>query len=450
LTIVNLPFRSWLQDQPLPPVAFDLFEEAFRCYRAEAYRAALLFSYLGFLRTLAWRLMNAVKPQPLPEKTWLDLQRRLRDEEQWESATFDAVQRTQPASLFLVNEDLRQQVTYWRGRRNDAAHSRENEIGAAHVEMLWLFVRSNLAKFVVNGGYSGLLERFRRHFDPAFTPIDQEFSHLVAEIPQAIRHAQLRDFLRELFSLLDPTEDLEYAPYWADTEPYIRLVDYTIALNNQDLLTELLIMVREDINLLIATLLARPNLSLQFSTEPGLVRRLWHDLLPAVQTPHSRPIRASLRVLLFLLRNQLIPEDQRFEAVERFVSRIEEGYPQEEYDDDLLDALAPFGFFEAVHNNLRQGTERLSNILFLGFEYLLRFPVDVFVARAFAGLIPEKIETNDDLMAKTNFYVPEDGLNLMLAFNKNRGKLDELVRVAHENGVSIDNFEHFMRPDENN
>jgi len=448
--LVNLPFRSWLQDQPLPSEVLDLFEEAFRCYRAEAYRAALLFSYLGFLRAVASRLMNAAKPDLLSEKLWLDLQGQLRDEVKWESATFGALERVNPTSILLADEDLRQQVTYWRGRRNDAAHSRENEISAAHVEMIWLFIRSNLAKFVVNGGRSGLLERFRRHFDPAFTPIGQEFSRLVAEIPQAVRRSEFRDFIRELFAILKPADDLEWkiVPAWAVTAPYLRLVDYTVALGNQALLIDLLAEIYASMDLLVATLLARPSLVLQFSNEPSLIRKLWHDLLPTIQMYSCFPIVASLRVLLILLRNQLIPEDQRVEAVEHFVSRIDEGYPQETYDGDLLAALAPFGFFEAVHKNVSQGVERLSHILFLSFEYLLRFPVDVFVARAFADLIPREVEKYDDYCRTAKFCTLEDGPHLRMAFAGEPKILDEILRVARENGVKVDAFEHFMRPPE--
>src|SRR6185295_17074722 len=95
---------------------------------------------------------------------------------------------------------------YWRGRRNDCAHARANEIGAVHVESLWLFIRSNLAKLIVAGGRTGLFERFRRHFDATFTPPGNDFLPLVQEIPLSVRHQEYKDFLRDILRL---TGDIE-------------------------------------------------------------------------------------------------------------------------------------------------------------------------------------------------------------------------------------------------
>ncbi|HEV7785046.1 MAG TPA: hypothetical protein VGQ28_06890, partial [Thermoanaerobaculia bacterium] len=143
---MNIPFRAWLLEQGIDTHSQSLFNEALLCYQVSAYRAALVFSYLGFLRILVQRLITAHPPESFPKAMWDALQKRIRDDNSWEGATFEAATRSQPDSIFLVDDDIRQQLQYWRGRRNDAAHSKGNEISYAHVESLWLFIRSNLGK----------------------------------------------------------------------------------------------------------------------------------------------------------------------------------------------------------------------------------------------------------------------------------------------------------------
>lgn len=67
---MRLPFRDWIFAQNLDDESVSLFEEAFSCFFARAYRASLLFSYLALLRVLARRLMTADRPGDVPEKDW--------------------------------------------------------------------------------------------------------------------------------------------------------------------------------------------------------------------------------------------------------------------------------------------------------------------------------------------------------------------------------------------
>ncbi len=189
-----------------------LFNEALLCYSAGAYRAAVVFSYLGLLRLVAHRLMASSPPVGFPEALWQQVQRDLREDQKWETTAYDNLIRSKPASLFLIGDELRAEVSYWRARRNDAAHARTNEIAAPHVESLWLFVRSNARKLVVAGGREGLLERFKRHLDPSYSPRGADMFPLVAEIPQAVRSQEFLDFLRDVLMVTGDIDSPESPP----------------------------------------------------------------------------------------------------------------------------------------------------------------------------------------------------------------------------------------------
>ena len=59
---MNLKIEKWIIDQKLSKKVTPLFDEAIKSYKASAYKAALLFSYLGFMTILKERIINAQLP----------------------------------------------------------------------------------------------------------------------------------------------------------------------------------------------------------------------------------------------------------------------------------------------------------------------------------------------------------------------------------------------------
>jgi hypothetical protein len=149
-----------------------------------------------------------------------------------------------------------------------------------------------------------------------------------------------------------------------------------------------------------------------------------------------------------MLRNSLIPEQQREECLNHILDKLHEGYPHDDYSDKVLDDLAPFGFWEAVYRHAftRYSPDWLAKNLRLGVEYLTRFPVDANVARAFAALVPEEPKKGDVYLPNTNFYEPEDAYDLMnFYFTDHLDKLEELERVTRENNIDISHFVRLMK-----
>ena len=436
------PFNLWLEAQELDVSSRTLFDEALRCYSVEAYRASLVFSYLGLLRTVAYRLMVSEAPVGFPIPSWEKIQRELRDDQLWEPTAFDSLMVERPASLFLIGADLRQELAYWRARRNDAAHAKSNEISAPHVEAFWLFVRSAFRKLIVAGGRNGLLERIRRHLDPSCTPKGADMFPLIAEIPQAVHRQDLRDFFCDLLVVTedrDPGKGLRTGgpELTEEGDLVFRLI---LRLNDDHLLEAVAEELRSEKSLLIAALLGTPQVSALFARDKAFVRKLWHDLLPLKAQEMFHPIRQSLGVIVYMLRNGIIPDSEAHEALAHVVGKIEDWYPHEEYSDELLEALAPFGFWEAVHERAADYDPKvawLAGNLWLSVESLSHVPLDARLARAFASLVPEGTTWDESYVYDSNFSESEDAWDFAMNFSSHPEWREELVRVSEADGIDI-------------
>ncbi|RYZ91083.1 MAG: hypothetical protein EOP04_01785 [Proteobacteria bacterium] len=203
---MKLPIEIWISERYQSGNINELFQEAVICYRNGAYRSSLLLSYLGFLTIIKETIQKSKPAADFAEGEWQEQQRKVSNHESWEQEVTNALfsgAKTGSKKIFLLNDDLRAQVQYWRSRRNDAAHNKDNKIIASHTEAFWVFLQSNIPKMVVNGGKDGLLLKFYEHFDDELTPPGSDFRHLVQEIPAAILESELPTFFHELPKYID-------------------------------------------------------------------------------------------------------------------------------------------------------------------------------------------------------------------------------------------------------
>jgi hypothetical protein len=277
----------------------------------------------------------------------------------------------------------------------------------------------------------------------------------VAEIPQAIRVQEQTDFLRDVLRL---TGDITNEPDDEPDDDYdlglsasgVELVHRILSLNDERLIQALVDLLDTDQRLLVAAIVDAPQFTLLYKGRGSFLRKLWRDLLPFKKfySSYFDPINLSLRVIAFMMRNSLIPEEQRQEALKHIVDNLHEGYPHSDYSDEVLNDLTPFGFWEAVKQyGIGWGNSRWVALnLAISVEYLHRFPVDVHVARAFADLVPPETDFDDPYLHGSRFCEFEDCLDLRMGFfDTHPDKLDELVRIARENDIDISRFERLMR-----
>ena len=154
---MKLSIEKWILDRGYSSNIRKIFNESVICYKNDANRAALIFSYIGFLTILKETIIKTQMPKGYTYPEWKSIILKLNNDDLWESFVFDLTQNTKKP-LFQISEDLRLQIRYWKDRRNDCAHFKKNEIESYHVDSFWSFIQSNIPKITIEGGVASLLK----------------------------------------------------------------------------------------------------------------------------------------------------------------------------------------------------------------------------------------------------------------------------------------------------
>lgn len=364
---MRLPIETWLTDAGLPEESLVAFNESVLAFKAGANRAALLFSYVGWGLALRDRLLRAPGPPTgIQPGQWEAKMRDLRNDDKWDTEVFDCTQMKTPAPIFLVSEDVRAQVRYWKDRRNDCAHFKLNEIAAAHVDSFWAFVRSNLGRFVPLGSEAASIAAILRHFDTNLTPPGADLTPLVRKIPEAITLDRLKPFLMDVRSALTTSVGTLKVPR---SEEFNVLLATCLSAGDQ-LGRAALEVLLDDHAILVGVLRMWPDCAGYLSDYPEHVRHLWRQDL--FDRNH-----ADLPVFGALVRNALIPEDQLSDANSRAVLGLRGELPLP----TDVDALHRSGFFAAlrdaafVRGLVDQFAWGNANAPIIAW-YILNFPLD--------------------------------------------------------------------------
>lgn len=347
---MKLPFEEWLERQSIPLPAKGLFEEAIVCYKASAYRAGLLFSFLGLQTILKYRVLEAKQPDYYNPHAWEAILNNLRKQEKWDEEVNECVKKNDGnKKVFNISEDLRHQYKYWKDRRNDCAHSKENSINYSHVEAFWLFIQSNLVKFAVNGSMESLLEKIKRHFDIRYTSPDKDDNYIISDIPHAVNDDSLLEFFEEIHNTFTSIEFV-YVP-WANSytvEPFYAFWDKVFNVGGTIAEKLVLFFKSSEMDSVFKEYINHmPQGIVHFRNDPQFIRSFWYEKL--VES------RVKYKVLSAMLRNNLIPEGEKEEAFERLITN-DQG--SETIRDEDFYILKEQGFIG-----------KLRNVIFLGENY---------------------------------------------------------------------------------
>src|ERR1700744_4242957 len=119
---MKLQFEKWLETHTTSSNAMELFTESLKSYKAGAYKAGLLYSYLGFMTIVKERILTAAIPPGIAAGDWTNIQNKVTNVEHWDTNVYDAIQKYQPSPVFPITDTIRREVGYWKDRRNDCAH----------------------------------------------------------------------------------------------------------------------------------------------------------------------------------------------------------------------------------------------------------------------------------------------------------------------------------------
>jgi hypothetical protein len=338
---MKLKFEIWTEENPLPENTKNLFITSVNCYKAQAYNASLLMAYLGFLVTLKERVMSAEKPALFPDHLWKNLISNLKNEDKWEESIFDASMQKEKMNgekppvrtqdpVFVINDNLRTQIRYWKDRRNDCVHNKDNIITNFHVENFWTFLQSNLQKITIEGGRVTLLNKFSRHYNRSYTAADEDVMPLIKEIKGAVTKVEMHDFWNDLF--------FRVTDLW-DYSNEITLMQKVIQLNDTDISQSLVTFLKSEENYLNAYINEYPAIISMLGYNNQEIRNFWSTKIKKMSNV--------MGVYASMLRNNLIPQNQIQEANKKIVSLYK--YPQSPDDHYVLSSN---GFGEVLYEEL--------------------------------------------------------------------------------------------------
>jgi hypothetical protein len=305
-------FEKWVARSEFSKNAGLLFSDAIKCYKAEAHRASLLFSYLAFLTILKERVLSANKPALFPDTLWQNLIKKLQNEDKWEEAIYDATQQYEISDsnknrikdpVFSVSDSLRFQIRYWKDRRNDCAHFKDNEINGFHTENFWSFLESNLSKITIEGGRSTLLNNIKVHYDLTYTPRGKDVTHLVKQISSSVESKDLQLFWQEAFLIIEPG----YRIWLMNLFPFINAV---FNVSDEVMQLSFIAFIKKDDKIVMQLLSYKPSLLSYLNYSAEELRNLWRVKFESVNGPNID----IACIYAYMLANDYIPKEEIREA----------------------------------------------------------------------------------------------------------------------------------------
>lgn len=405
--------EKWLENQNLQQDSSMLFKEANLCYKSSAYKAAMLFSYLAFQTILKNRILSATVPIGYTKTLWSKIQKDIRNDDKWDTTVFECSQRKKPSPIFIISEDLRQQLIYWRNRRNDAAHSKSNIVNYALVESFWCFIESNLPKLVVAGSKESLTNKIKRHFDYRFNPPGKNYDYIIQEIPHAIEKHALYDFFEEIGNSTD---------VFSNNEDRINFFVDILKIENPNIINKLCSYLKTNESLLFQMISKTPNILNYYKKDSEFLRYIWYSKL------EEYPFK-NTQIFTYMLKNKLIPKKDINEAFEIFINNRHKEHPTE----DDLQVLIKFEFYNAFKktafedNAISQFYWANDNREFI-IHYLNNFKLDKIIIQSIS---------NTFCNSKHPWHL-KDSLNDF--FNENSAKRERFIKIANDNDIALPKY----------
>jgi hypothetical protein len=332
---MKLPIELWITEKAYEINVKKLFHESVVCYKNNAYRASLLFSYLGFLTIIKETIIKSTRPTAITDGRWNKILSDIKKDDKWEEILFNELVN-EAAPIFNMNNDLRQQVKYWKDRRNDCAHFKRNEIEGHHIESFWSFLKSNISKMTIEGGMQSLLNKFDVHFDETFTPPNKNFDYLIKEISDSVDLSKREVFFKDLKSVIDGRG------WWRSDSFTLKIYNRVIEIGDEQTQEDIITYIKKD-NRDLGFLNAFPDKIVVMGYSAIEIRSLWKTRIYD-KGNYTNPFN----LYASLLKNKLIPNDEIIESHTEMYNR----YSQTDYkklpETKDIETLQANGFFSTV------------------------------------------------------------------------------------------------------
>ena len=276
----------------------DILNDAIRCYRNGIARPALMLSYIAFIQAVRDNLLKSDMPKGFNESRWKACMSKLRQENAWDEQVISCIKCRDKPPYFELTDSLRDDVCYWRNRRNDCAHYKDSEITLSHVAAFWVFIMDNYNKFTPIGSLMQSVNDYKRHYNVSITPKGTSTEVIFKRLCLAIKtEDDLLLFLKETDSCMEYEEQAQL------------LHDLLMDERHKSKVISLLTVKLKRVKMYLA--LKPADVSVVLGNNPEMTRKFWYE--------DFMLFASCANVYVEMLRAKMIPQGEIKESLDMFL-----------------------------------------------------------------------------------------------------------------------------------
>lgn len=276
----------------------DILNDAIRCYRNGIARPALMLSYIAFIQAVRDNLLKSDMPKGFNEPRWKACMSKLRQENAWDEQVISCIKCRDNPPYFELTDSLRDDVCYWRNRRNDCAHYKDSEITLSHVAAFWVFIMDNYNKFTPIGSLMQSVNDYKRHYNVSITPKGTSTEVIFKRLCLAIKtEDDLLLFLKETDSCMEYEEQAQL------------LHDLLMDERHKSKVISLLTINLKRVKMYLA--LKPADVSVVLGNNPEMTRKFWYE--------DFMLFASCANVYVEMLRAKMIPQGEIKESLDMFL-----------------------------------------------------------------------------------------------------------------------------------
>ena len=276
----------------------DILNDAIRCYRNGIARPALMLSYIAFIQAVRDNLLKSDMPKGFNEPRWKACMSKLRQENAWDEQVISCIKCRDNPPYFELTDSLRDDVCFWRNRRNDCAHYKDSEITLSHVAAFWVFIMDNYNKFTPIGSLMQSVNDYKRHYNVSITPKGTSTEVIFKRLCLAIKtEDDLLLFLKETDSCMEYEEQAQL------------LHDLLMDERHKSKVISLLTVKLKRVKMYLA--LKPADVSVVLGNNPEMTRKFWYE--------DFMFFASCANVYVEMLRAKMIPQGEIQESLDMFL-----------------------------------------------------------------------------------------------------------------------------------
>ena len=414
-------FTKWLDNYP----EFQngeiraILDDTIKCYKFDIPRPALMLTYIAFMFAVKKNILEMDRPFGFTEGHWNNLMSELRSENKADEAFINCITMKEDyepkphqdilkrAAIFNIPDSLRNEVVYWKDRRNDCAHYKKGEISLSHVSAFWQFIMSKYKFFFPGGTLAKSIDEYTRFLDPQYTAPNESdvdlFKRLVATISD-------KEDMRTLIKGLSDNQ--------VDTLKVLDLLHRLYTNANETVHQAFNDFLKEHDNFALKFVRCYPEtIAMVYGNYPQKVREIWYN-------------DDEMTIYTSLLEHHLIPVEQIQESFKRKLDAWESRNNAPYLNERQTQTLANVGFFDyfitykySIDNTANHYEYINGKINFYG-DFLMLCPMNEKTVKALINVFSNK-----------NYPY---SLKSRIRDKFNRGELDKekYLEIVHSQGLT--------------